>query len=113
MLAHILALQLRRVEIVEIINDRHTPTAFGQQTINQMRTDKTCAACDENIFHVSGQWSVGSAFQLTTDHWLLRRVNPQVPAPARGQSRFHFAREQVADDGQPAFVQEMCCKLYL
>src|SRR3954470_12098021 len=37
----------------------------------------------------------------------LRRVNPEVPAPARGETRLGPAREHGADDGQPALVEEV------
>src|SRR5205814_3914170 len=43
---------------------------------------------------------------------LLRRVNPQVPAPARGEPGFERAREHAADDGHPALVEEVHGELH-
>src|SRR5215207_6588420 len=35
------------------------------------------------------------------------RINPQVPAPARGEARLGRARQDAADEGQPALVEEV------
>jgi hypothetical protein len=42
-------LDLRRIEIVEIIDDSYVPAAFGQQTINQVRTYESGSASYQNI----------------------------------------------------------------
>src|SRR2546423_9275847 len=51
---------------------------------------------------------------LITHHFFSSfvRVNPEVPAPARGEPRLHRTREQRARDGQPALVQEVHGQLH-
>src|SRR5437763_11390858 len=40
------------------------------------------------------------------------RVNPQVPAPARGEPRLKRTREQRPQNGQPALVQKVYGELH-
>ncbi len=44
--ADVRAFDCRIVEVVEVVDDRNPPLAFREQTIDQMRTDEACAACD-------------------------------------------------------------------
>jgi hypothetical protein len=44
------AFERGRVKIVEIVNDRHAPDFFGKKLFDQMRTDKTRTAGDQDIF---------------------------------------------------------------
>jgi hypothetical protein len=43
-LCNVCPFDLGRIEVVEIVNDRNVPTAFRDQFINEMRTDKAGAA---------------------------------------------------------------------
>jgi hypothetical protein len=52
MLCDILALDRRLVEIIEVINDRHLPTAFGKHMVDEMRADETSAAGDQDASHL-------------------------------------------------------------
>ena len=44
-------LDLGRIKIVKIVNHRHLPTALAQQTVDQMRANKSRPAGYKNIFH--------------------------------------------------------------
>src|SRR5205809_6065875 len=41
---------LRRIEVVEIVNDHDVPTAFLNQVVNKMRANETGTAGHQNIF---------------------------------------------------------------
>ena len=44
-------LVFRLIKIVKIVNDRDLPAAFGEQSVDKMRTNKSGTAGDEDIFH--------------------------------------------------------------
>ena len=46
------------IEIIEVIDHGNAPTAFRDESINEMRADETGAAGDENVLHVIfGPWA--------------------------------------------------------
>ncbi len=45
------ALDGRIVEVVEVVHDRHAPSALAKQPLDQMRADKTRAARDKDVSH--------------------------------------------------------------
>ena len=49
---HITALDGGRIKVVKIIYDRHSPTIFREQSVDEMRADEAGAAGYENIFFV-------------------------------------------------------------
>src|SRR6185437_7679349 len=66
LILNVVTLDRRIVEVVEIVNDSDALNAGRKQPINQMRTNKACAASDEKVFHLA-----------------FCSINPQMPAPSR------------------------------
>src|SRR5947209_11555126 len=67
----ILLLDSRSVKIVEIIQTRH-PMSLGPQTRAEMRPDKACPACYQNMCHhyLSAFWSRHKPFDSIPRAWL-------------------------------------------
>src|SRR4051812_8152638 len=78
-----------------------------------MRADESRATGDENASHISFQFTVFSFQQLhnpplkTGNSKLLRRIDPKMPTPTRGERRFDRARQQTTNDWNEALVQEV------
>ena len=94
MLLDVGALDRRIVKVIEVIDDCDSPVAFGHQTIDEVRADESRAASDENVTHFGvrrldgalslllwcGAMNYKAASSRRTPN-LLRRIDPQVPAP--------------------------------
>src|SRR2546423_11828948 len=70
------SLNRRIVEVVEIIDDRNSPIAFGHQTIDEVRADKACAASNENLFHFGVRRLDGALDRVSTARGSERIILP-------------------------------------